>query len=157
LYDFCIYLGLCFFFLPFCRVVGGGFGVPRPPIHLVRVAGGLRARQVDDPARDVTAALIEYAERTAARLDGLISGYVFKCRSPSCGVTGIAVVNAQGDSVGTDAGLFAAVITARLPQLPVVQEDELTNSAQCQNFIERVQAYHRRHIASIQVRGGSAE
>lgn len=157
----CDELARLFELVPVCPEVAIGLGVPRPPIRLVRTAAGIRARSVDDPAHDVTAALTEYARLTAERLEGLISGYVFKRGSPSCGLRGVAVAGERGDSAGTGAGIFAAVLASRLPELPVVEEEALANPSQRQNFIERVRVYHRDRRsaadASIQARGGGAE
>src|SRR3569832_1847803 len=62
-----------------------GMGVPRPPIQLVGEAAQPRAIGVGDPALDVTAALTAYGRRMAVELDD-ISGYIFKAKSPSCGL-----------------------------------------------------------------------
>ena len=55
------------------------------------------------------------------------SGYVFKSKSPSCGI-----------AVG---GRFAAAVVERFPQLPVVEECQLDSDAVVDDFLERARAY----------------
>jgi uncharacterized protein YbgA (DUF1722 family) len=76
----------------------------------------------------------------ARELDG-ISGYIFKARSPSCGVGSVPVHGAGRRAPGD--GIFAAGIMAAMPLLPVEQEDRLGDPAQRENFLGRVLVYHR--------------
>lgn len=155
----CDELAWAFELVPVCPEAAIGLGVPRPPIRLVKTAAGTRARGVDDCARDVTAALAEYARLTAMRLRGRISGYVFKRGSPSCGLRGVALVTEEGGAAGETAGIFAAALASRLPGLPMAEEGDLATPAQRQNFIERVRVYHRDRLpaATTQAQAGGAE
>lgn len=129
--------------VPFCPEVALGMGVPRPPIRLVGDPASPRARGVEDPSRDVTAALAGHGERLGAAIGGL-SGYVFKKGSPSCGVRGVPVYPAAGGeaAIGTGTGLYAAAIRRRRPLLPVADEDDLADAAWRARFVERVEVYH---------------
>ena len=135
-------LGQAFDFRAFCPEVAIGLGVPRPPIRLVAIADGTRARGVDDPARDVTDALADYARRVAAQLDG-ISGYLFKQGSPSCGLERVRRYDEAGAPVPGDAGIFARTLTALCPELPAEEEGRLMDPVLRENFIERVFIYRR--------------
>lgn len=142
-------LGACFDLLPICPEVAIGMGVPRPPIRLVLEAEGIHARGVDDPALDVTAELSAFALRTATSL-GHLCGYVFKARSPSCGVGSTPVWMPDGRS-RQGSGLFSAALREALPLLPVVEDEDLRNPALRRDFLERVYAYeHRRASMSAQ-------
>lgn len=127
-------------FLPLCPEVAIGLGVPRPPIHLVGDAAAPRARGVEDDTLDVTPALSEYGLRMA-REHSSISGYVFKNRSPSCGVDKVPLQGADGRRGAR--GIYAAALMAALPLLPVAQEEELDDALLRENFLERVLVYHR--------------
>ncbi len=131
-----------FVLLGCCPEVEIGLGTPRPPIRLVATADGLRARGVDDPARDVTEALDRHADRA---LDGFagISGYIFKRGSPSCGIDGVPVFDTEGAAAGHGRGIFAAAVIGRYPGLPVEEEGRLEDPAVRENFIARVRVYHR--------------
>lgn len=130
--------------VPFCPEVAIGMGVPRPPIRLAGDPAAPRARGVEDPAMDVTAALDGHGERVGASIGGL-SGYVFKKGSPSCGLAGVPVYPAGGgetaDATGT--GLYAAAIRRLQPLLPVAEEDDLAEPGRRARFVQRVQVYHR--------------
>lgn len=130
-----------FEFVPVCPEVAIGLGVPRPPIRLVGTVAKPRAVGVDDPSLDVTAALATFGRRQGRSLRG-ISGYIFKSRSPSCGLLRVEVFTRGGGSRrGT--GVYAAALRAARPLLPVVEEEQLRAPALRDNFLERVFAYQR--------------
>jgi uncharacterized protein YbgA (DUF1722 family)/uncharacterized protein YbbK (DUF523 family) len=127
-------------FVPLCPEVAIGMGVPRPPIQLVGDAAAPRARGVADDSLDFTQALTDYGRNMAREL-GDISGYVFKNRSPSCGVDKVPLQgSAQRRGVR---GIYAAAIMAGLPHLPVAQEEDLSDPLRRGNFLQRVLVYHR--------------
>jgi uncharacterized protein YbgA (DUF1722 family)/uncharacterized protein YbbK (DUF523 family) len=127
-------------FVPLCPEVAIGLGVPRPPIQLTGDAAAPRARGVADETLDVTQALAAYG-RDMAREHGAISGYVFKARSPSCGVDRVPLRgSAQRQGVR---GIYAAALMAALPCLPVAEEEDLSDIARRENFLQRVLVYHR--------------
>jgi uncharacterized protein YbgA (DUF1722 family)/uncharacterized protein YbbK (DUF523 family) len=125
--------------LPVCPEVGIGLGVPRAPIHLIRQGGAVRAVGVDDRSLDVTDALAAYAKAMSRSLDG-ISGYIFKQRSPSCGLRDVPV---GGRGTRNGRGIYADAFLQTHRFVPAVDEAELADPALRDNFIERVFAYHR--------------
>lgn len=124
--------------LPICPEMAIGMGVPRPPLQLVLEADGIHARGLSDPDLDVTDRLLVFARQTLPELSRLC-GYVFKARSPSCGV-GSTPVLVPGHPSREDSGLFAAALQAAFPLLPVEQEDRLRDPALRERFLERVYA-----------------
>ena len=134
-----------FEFRPRCPEVAIGLGVPRDPIQLVRTDQGIRVRGVHDPVLDVTRQLEDYGRQVAdEQVD--ICGYIFKARSPSCGIAGVATWTEQGDEASLDgAGAYAAALMNAYPGLPVTDEDYLQNPAQCEHFIAEVTAWFHRH------------
>ncbi len=127
--------------VPICPEVGIGMGVPRPPIRLVGDVAAPRAVGVDDPRRDVTEALQRYAQQCQNVLDE-VSGYVFKSRSPSCGVTTTPIMG-RGRRPRHGSGVFAAAVQRVYPLLPVIEEHHLNDPPRRDNFLERVFAYAR--------------
>lgn len=134
-------LGKYFEFVPVCPEVAIGLGVPRPPIRLVGDPAAPRAVGVADPTLDVTTKLAAYGRQQARALDD-ISGYIFKARSPSCGMERVQVYGAGG-RVRRGRGVYAAALIARLPLLPVEEEGRLGDPVRRDNFLERVFAYRR--------------
>lgn len=116
-------------FVQVCPEVEVGMGVPREPIRLER--GG---RLVGVESRtDHTAAMRRFSEARVAALGKLgLSGYILKAKSPSCGM-----------ERAPRRGAFAAVLMARLPDLPVEDEARLADPRVRDRFLELVFALHR--------------
>jgi len=129
-------------FEPVCPEMGIGLGVPREAIRLEGSPQAPRAVGTRTPGLDVTAQLESYAAAQARRLQD-ISGYVFKSKSPSCGVERVKVYDANGVPSASARGLFAAGLMRRMPLLPVEEEGRLNDPALRENFIERLFAYRR--------------
>ncbi len=134
-------LSQVFDFVPLCPEVAIGMGVPRPPIRLTGDSQAPRAVGVKDPALDVTAALTAYGRRMALELEG-ISAYIFKGKSPSCGMQRVKVYGGGAPST-QGVGIYAREIMARQPLLPVEEEGRLGDPLLRENFIARVFAYRR--------------
>jgi len=130
-------------FTPVCPEVEIGLGIPRETIRLVDTPEGTRLRGTKTGA-DHTAAMVRYAERKTRELEKLdLCGYVLKKGSPSCGMERVKVYSEAGMSGRSGSGMFAAVLLARLPLLPVEEEGRLNDPRLRENFIERVFAYRR--------------
>jgi uncharacterized protein YbbK (DUF523 family) len=122
-------------FVPVCPELELGLGVPREPIRLER---GGRLVGVES-RRDHTAAMRRFAEARVAALAALgLSGYILKSKSPSCGKSGVRV---RGG--GASPGAFAAVLLARLPDLPVEDEARLADPRVSARFLRLVLVRHR--------------
>ncbi|HEX4833527.1 MAG TPA: DUF523 and DUF1722 domain-containing protein [Trebonia sp.] len=120
--------------VPFCPEMAIGLGAPRETLRLTG-AGRLVNRS---GSADHTAAM------AALPLPAGLDGYVFKAKSPSCGVHGIPRYAPSGqpaDRKGT--GVFAARLTARYPLLPAEDEGRLNDAVLREEFTERVFAYAR--------------
>ena len=132
-----------FDFRPFCPEVAIGLGTPRPPIRLVSTNDGLRVRGVKDPSRDVTEQLCDYGNRVAAKQTDLC-GYIFKSRSPSCGMARVKTWHETGMPGRSDGiGAYAQAIMHAHPNLPVEEEGRLNDPDLRDNFIERVFTMYR--------------
>jgi uncharacterized protein YbbK (DUF523 family) len=114
-----------------------GLGVPRETIQIELQRGAL-ALMTHDTRRDITDSMTAWAQRRASALAAMnISGYVFKARSPSCGVGSVVVVGGGNDGTG----FFAAELIRQLPNLPVAQEDQLATRSARQTFLQQVHRY----------------
>ena len=102
--------------VPYCPEVEIGLGTPREPIQL-RVDGRLVSRS---GAADHTAAM------TALPLPADLDGYVFKAKSPSCGVRAVPRYRDDGEASGSHGrGLYAERVIARFPLLAVEEMTEV--------------------------------
>lgn len=123
----------------FCPEVAIGMGTPRPPIHLCNNSGSIQAVGVDDPQRNVTTPLKAFADEIITRqhtetTEQHLCGYLFKSRSPSCGV-GSTPLYRQGKEVSLANGIVAQRLKRHLSWLPVVDESALESDAAVSRFI----------------------
>ncbi|HIJ85559.1 MAG: putative protein of unknown function DUF523 [Magnetococcales bacterium] len=120
--------------VPVCPEVQAGMGTPRPPMHLVGEpsAPSLMTRAARQDMTPVMASFCADEVRRLASLD--LRGFIFKSRSPSCGVDGVEVSSQNG----TGAGLFANAFRQTFPLAVVVEETRLATREQRQHFIERI-------------------
>ena len=132
-----------FEFRPFCPEMAIGLGVPREPIQLVRTDRGIRVRGIRHPEVDVTRHL-QQAGNNCAREFADLCGYIFKARSPSCGLEGVPTWTEQGEQSGLDgSGAFAAALLSARPGLAVTDEARLQNPDLRVQFIEAVFSRYR--------------
>ncbi|WP_101758490.1 DUF523 domain-containing protein [Oceanicoccus sp. KOV_DT_Chl] len=120
---------------PVCPEVGAGMAIPRPPIQLQKQTNVIAAIGRDDSTLDMTTALQQYAPRSIAAVEHRLSGYIFKSRSPSCGVESTPLFDPQGQTIGLTSGIQAKYIQTTLPWLPLREEQQLATPEQCQQFI----------------------
>ncbi len=133
---------------PVCPEVGAGLGVPRPPVQLVGDKDRPSALGVENTNLDVTDALLDYAGEMLQELHG-VSGYIFKSRSPSCGLTDTPLFDADGHDNGFTSGIYARVITTALPDLPVIDERRLLDAQSRDLFMQQVMSCWQRAKASV--------
>ena len=128
-----------------CPEVEMGLGTPRETLRLVRTGSGAVRMITTRSMADHTDGMLAWARGRLAELAHQdLSGYVLKKDSPSCGM---ARVKVYGETPGVAArngrGIFAEVLMARFPLLPVEEEGRLSDPRLRENFIERVFAYRR--------------
>jgi uncharacterized protein YbgA (DUF1722 family)/uncharacterized protein YbbK (DUF523 family) len=127
-------LGLYVDWVPYCPEVEIGLGTPREPIRLT-----FDNRLVNrGGTTDHTSAM------AALPLPGAVDGYVFKAKSPSCGVWGIPRYRPSGEASGAvGPGLYAGRVMASFPLLAVEDEGRLNDAGLREAFVERVFAAAR--------------
>ena len=131
-------LGLLVEWVPICPEVECGLPVPREAMRLVG--------DPDFPRLVTVSTRIDHTRRllgwTIERLDELadkdLSGFVLKCRSPSCGVRDAPVYDLRGELLARGAGLFARSLMDRFVDLPVVDEEGISREAARKDFIDSV-------------------
>ncbi len=122
--------------IPVCPEVGAGLGIPRPPIQLVATDDGVRALGRDDATLDVTDALTRFRQSTLKTLAAEnICAYLFKSRSPSCGLNSTPVFNRQRQQIDTRSGLQASYFQQQMPWLVFRQETQLQTPQQCESML----------------------
>lgn len=133
-----------FRFVPVCPEMAIGLGVPRQPVQLVGRPDDIRVIGARNKDLDVTDKLRAYGKRMAQELPA-ISGYIFKSRSPSCGMERVKLYPTRtGGTPSRDGvGQYAAAFMQESPLVPVEEEGRLNDPVLRENFLERVFTYRR--------------
>jgi uncharacterized protein YbgA (DUF1722 family)/uncharacterized protein YbbK (DUF523 family) len=119
--------------VPYCPEVSIGLGTPREPIRLTT-----DGRLVN---RSGTADHTELME--ALPLPAGLDGYVFKAKSPSCGIRAIPRYRPDGAAAGHGRGLYADRVLTAFPLLAVEDEGRLNDAGLREAFCERIFAAAR--------------
>lgn len=130
-------LSQLFEFVPVCPEVEAGLTIPRPPVRLTDSIENPRLTGRDNPSIDVTETMQRYCQRKPAELDQL-SGFIFKSRSPSCGLNSTPVFIDDQCVTETSRGVFARSLCASYPALAVIEDNELEDQNRLDSFIQTV-------------------
>ena len=130
-------LSQLFELVPVCPEVEAGLSIPRPPVQLSESIKNPKLTGRDDPSIDITNIMQLYCETKPFELKHL-HGFIFKSRSPSCGLNS-APVFIDGQCVTQNSrGIFARKLCETYPCLAVIEDSELDNQNQQDIFIQSV-------------------
>ena len=122
--------------VPYCPEMEIGLGAPRETLRLMD--DGRLVSWTWSGAKDRTMAT------AALPLPAGLDGYVFKAKSPSCGIDGVARYAPSGKPVDHGGrGVFARRVIDHFPLLPVEDEGRLNHPVLRNDFFERVFAFAR--------------
>jgi uncharacterized protein YbbK (DUF523 family) len=133
-----------------CPEVGAGMSVPRPPIQLIESGDEIEAIGRHDASLKVTAALKQYSLKSVKQLSTVIDGYIFKSRSPSCGINSTPIYTHGYNDLPKRfaSGIQAHHVQEQMPWLPLKEEVELEKTDQCRQFILQCRVYRDLRMAS---------
>jgi uncharacterized protein YbbK (DUF523 family)/uncharacterized protein YbgA (DUF1722 family) len=129
--------GRCVKWVPVCPEVECGLSVPREPMKLV---GNIKhPRLVTKKTKiDHSERIKKYVNRKMKALEKeSLDGFIFKSRSPSCGIRGVKIWDRSG-SYRMGRGIFTDNFVGSFQNTPVEDELSLQNRNNLQNFVERV-------------------
>ncbi|MEU8246738.1 DUF523 and DUF1722 domain-containing protein [Nonomuraea sp. NPDC048916] len=127
--------------VPICPEMEAGLGTPRETLRLEGSDRGPRLMTRTSRV-DLTDRMTALAAARTAALD--VDGYVFKAKSPSCGLHGIPVHRESGPPADRRGrGVFAGVVLSADPLLPVEDEGRLHDALLRETFVERIFAHAR--------------
>jgi len=124
-------------FQPLCPEMAIGLGVPRPAIHLCEQDGQIRLLGVMNPSDDFTLRMQQHALAMVEQLRD-ISGYIFKSKSPSCGIDNVKLIDSQGQLSRKGVGVYSELIRQHLPDVPIIDEQGLKNKSARTRFLQQV-------------------
>lgn len=124
-----------------CPEVEAGLSIPRPAVQLTGDPANPRLTGRDNPDIDVTDLMLSYCRQKPQTLSDLC-GFIFKSRSPSCGLNSTPVFIKNECLTETSRGVFARAMCAHYPDLPVIDDTELENGLD--SFVGAVKLYAAR-------------
>ena len=133
------HLSQVFELIPICPEVEAGFGIPRPPVQLTADIENPRVTGRDDSSIDITDTMNDYCHNKLAELKQL-NGFIFKSRSPSCGLNSTPVFINNKCVTENSRGVFARSLVNQFPNLPIIEDSTFTEES-INHFIETVLQY----------------
>jgi len=133
-----------FDYVPTCPEVDAGMGTPRETVALYGT--------LEDHKMISKKSQTDWTEKMNTYMTGRIStlgkndlcGYIFKSKSPSCGIGRVPVYSKFGSNkVRHGPGMFASAFMKTLPLIPVEDEGRLHDPVIRENFIVRVFCFNR--------------
>ncbi len=128
--------------VPVCPEDELGMGTPRETVDLWGDATAPRMLGTTS-GTDWTERMNRWAaDRCSELASTTLDGFVFKSRSPSCGVERVKLHGEGGRVARVTRGLFAAEFARRFPDVPVAEECDLQDTRAREAFITKVVAHH---------------
>ena len=126
--------------VPVCPEVEVGMSIPRESIQIEESCDGIKLLGVES-RQDWTEQMNNFARQRVWQLQAAdIVGYVFKARSPSCGIGDVPLMGALGQAVvGKTNGRFCDVLMEMWPELSIANEVMMSDAKQRVEFLQRVQ------------------
>lgn len=125
-------------YVPVCPEMECGLGTPREKMHLEGDPDNPRMVTTRSGI-DLTERMTRWASKRVRELESEdLSGFIFKSRSPSCGMEGVDVIEEDGRPVSRGVGLFARIFIENFPHVPVEDESRMTDPDLWENFVEIV-------------------
>jgi uncharacterized protein YbbK (DUF523 family) len=128
--------------VPICPEAECGMTIPREPLCLEGTPENPRIVTVRTHVDHSVRMRAWATERIAEIEREKVCGYIFKSKSPSCGLRDVKIIGSSGVA-GAGAGFFAAMFIRHFPMMPVEEENRLHDPTVMNDFISRVRAYKR--------------
>jgi uncharacterized protein YbbK (DUF523 family) len=116
--------------VPVCPEVEMGMGVPREPVHIL---SGNECLVGVESGKDWTEIMHSFNAEKLEELTRLnLNGFIFKTRSPSCGIQAVPI---HQETSETTSGLFSRAFMKQFPHIPVIDEEQLQDKQAREKFI----------------------
>ncbi len=130
-------------FIPFCPEITM-LGTPRETIRLVKI-DGIESVIGNATGKNYTEELTRISKESVENImaQGDICGFIFKAKSPSCGIERVKLYSTKNNSLEpyTTAGVMAKMVLENYPLLPIEDNNRLLDSWLRENFVMQLFAY----------------
>lgn len=128
-------------YVPVCPESECGLGIPREPMRLEGDPENPRLMTISS-RKEITSKMKKWSIKRVLELKNEdLCGFIFKSKSPSCGMERIKVYNEKNMPLVKGIGLFTREFMDKFPLMPVEDERRLHDPALRKKFIERVLSY----------------
>jgi len=124
-------------YVPVCPETECGLGIPREPMLLAGESGALELVTHETGVFHTDRMLAWGRVRVRELERDELCGFIFKSKSPSCGLAGVEVCN-EGTITRVGVGLFASAFMEHFPLLPVEEAVRLHDFDTREKFVELV-------------------
>jgi len=129
-------LGRYLEFVPVCPENECSLGTPRPALQLVGNPENPRLMNRKEKI-DYTAQMMAWSiDKLPELANENLCGFIFKSKSPSCGMERIPVYQESGPAIKQGTGIFARQFMQTFPQIPAEDDGRLHDPKLRENFIE---------------------
>ena len=134
--------------IPVCPEAEAGMSVPRKPMQLVS-QGENNSRLclvTIETGRDMTELLTDWSKEKLRQIESEnICGFIFKSRSPSCGISGVEATTDTGELIPST-GLFAEAFIEKFPLLPIEDDERISLHGTGETFFGRALLCHNQNM-----------
>ncbi len=126
-------------YVPVCAEVEVGLPTPRETLRLNKGEGDQPRLVFNRSGDDITERMEEFSIQRVVQLEKEeLDGFVFKSKSPSCGMERVKVYDHNGVPQNVGVGVFAKAFQDHFPLLPVEEEGRLNDAKLRENFITAI-------------------
>ena len=130
-------LGKFMDFIPLCPEFECGMSIPREPMRLESHDGATRLMTIESK-QDMTVKLEVWIEKKINELSlKNLCGFIFKSKSPSCGISSVAVYYPD-EQIRKETGIFTKAFIRAFPALIVEEAENLRDQNNINTFIDNV-------------------
>lgn len=129
-------LGPYLTYIPVCPEVECGLPIPREPMVLLGKQEKPRLVTLETGV-DLSEQIWQWVEKRIAELaQENLKGFIFKSKSPSCGLRGVELFPRHGGACSKNGvGIFAAAFMKAFPDIPVIDEIHLSEAKAREAFL----------------------
>lgn len=136
-------LGKCVELVSVCPEVECGLGIPREPLRLVGVPDAPTLMSCISK-RDYTKSMLRWAQKQVLALKQEdLGGFIFKSKSPCCGLRRVKVYQENGSVIPKGEGIFVKIFREHFPFMPIEDEKGIHDPRAFRNFIDKVFVFTR--------------
>ena len=125
-------------YVPICPETECGLGTPREAMQLVGDPKFPKIQTIHSKV-DHTKTVQAWTEKRVEELkEENLRGFIFKSKSPSCGLGNVEVTSADRVTEQNGTGLFAKIFSERFPSISVIDNDLINNHHIGRQFLNRL-------------------